>query len=697
MFIFSVVSLFVLVTIASAYSTFDTTCTFPSSEINFVSAPNARGTLQILWSSLFTLLACTWTVLCLNVPQYYRKPRLKESPPWWGYIVFAGVYVWWLIQKYWKAAEWFAITLLAPEFTMAKYWDDLAIAKSLMDLSAEGKRLKKKPPPGNSGSAAAACEACQSDQRILEEKAKRIHDTLAELHWDLDHIAYANMGGFALDYTPPNSGTVSDSASPNAAREGSSSPLTGAAQGSKKKSCLLTSEINPSASKLKGLWTYSKSMYDRDHALYYLNARDIIKLCELKGIGANSQQNHQPTNEKRNLDTIVSKLRIEPAEITDRSKSDLLMRLIAVGQIIWVVIQVIARAVRHLAVTQLEVAVVAFALCAVMMYWLNRHKPKGVGLPVLIPCNYPDADIQRMLEVEESTDSTTKPSTHPCTCTCPQNLRQRPKTYGPTWSARFRRIFLEFHSQGGRNRRRPVRNGFTLDDAAAGRSDFRSQFADVSLIVGGAVFGGVHLAAWRFAFPTHIEQILWRAAAAWCAFFFPYVAVQFFCVDTFYRRLLAPVLERLFRFFDKHGSEDILLASVPKVLKDVRRPFMPGSPTNKNSEPNVKPETQEDNQATADSAYSKEVQPSGSSAVRVSLETDLEAGYQADKEGTHGSQSDWRVDLLLEWSFFCWTVIHLAVYVVARLFIIVEMFRALAYLPPDAYYGTWGSNLPGFD
>lgn len=33
------------------------------------------------------------------------------------------------------------------------------------------------------------------------------------------------------------------------------------------------------------------------------------------------------------------------------------------------------------------------------------------------------------------------------------------------------------------------------------------------MLLGGAVFGGVHLVAWKLVFPTPIEQILWRISS----------------------------------------------------------------------------------------------------------------------------------------------------------------------------------------
>jgi len=36
------------------------------------------------------------------------------------------------------------------------------------------------------------------------------------------------------------------------------------------------------------------------------------------------------------------------------------------------------------------------------------------------------------------------------------------------------------------------------------------------------------------------------------------------------------------------------------------------------------------------------------------------------------------------------------IYTLSRLALIVEMFRCLLYLPPDAYLKTWASNIPHF-
>ncbi|PYH91858.1 hypothetical protein BO71DRAFT_458866 [Aspergillus ellipticus CBS 707.79] len=108
-------SICILLSSATAFTTFDSECSVPMVQVNFVSSPDTRGTLQILWSSLFTIFACTWTVLNLNVP------ALPEDRPNSRFSVERAK---WLYRKHRSAIGWFLITLFAPEVTLSKYSDD---------------------------------------------------------------------------------------------------------------------------------------------------------------------------------------------------------------------------------------------------------------------------------------------------------------------------------------------------------------------------------------------------------------------------------------------------------------------------------------------------------------------------------------------------------------------------------------------
>lgn len=58
--------------------------------VGWVSGPNSRGTMDIVWSSLLTIFLCTWTALCLNLPhpKDSKLQILKRKTNWmlWGIL-----------------------------------------------------------------------------------------------------------------------------------------------------------------------------------------------------------------------------------------------------------------------------------------------------------------------------------------------------------------------------------------------------------------------------------------------------------------------------------------------------------------------------------------------------------------------------------------------------------------------------------
>ena len=72
------------------------------------------------------------------------------------------------------------------------------------------------------------------------------------------------------------------------------------------------------------------------------------------------------------------------AEIDDRSKGDALSKGIALLQITWFIIQLIARRVQGLTITGLELTTAALAGLNSVMYVFWWNKPKDVRCPVVI-------------------------------------------------------------------------------------------------------------------------------------------------------------------------------------------------------------------------------------------------------------------------------------------------------------------------
>jgi len=117
---------------------------------------STRTVFDILWSCLFAIFACTWTVQHLNVP----PQRDEDSDPGWkGDLKYA-------LQNFWASAKWMVITVFAPELLITLNFGQLASAMTTV------KGLK---------------EFAEQDG----------------VPWSLTHSLFANMGGFVVrEYAP---------------------------------------------------------------------------------------------------------------------------------------------------------------------------------------------------------------------------------------------------------------------------------------------------------------------------------------------------------------------------------------------------------------------------------------------------------------------------------------------------------------
>ncbi|PMD66117.1 uncharacterized protein K444DRAFT_580867 [Hyaloscypha bicolor E] len=412
-----------------AYTEFDTTCTTPNVTTNFVSSPDSRGTLDILWSCLFTIIACTWTIQHLNVPE----ERNGTDPGWIGDIK-------WGLKRTWASAKWMIVTMLAPELVLSKAWEDLVVA--------------------------------QSDLKALQKLAGE-----DGTEWTVTHSLFANMGG--------------QTAVPR----------------------------------------------DQTHALrhhnpFHLTAASILQL--------------------RTSRQLPKMPLISADDINDKSKTDSFARVVSVAQITWIVVQVLARVAKRLAVSQLEIAVVAFSSCAIMIYILQWKKPKSVLVP------YTVLKFSGPIPVEIAREES--------------DIRG-----GSNFRIFFGETEYVWHSLPQTNGR-PIPNDVTPEHLAQADDNFH--YFLLGLGLGSSLFGGIHVAAWNFTFPSKVELILWRVASIYCTVFF----ILF-----------------------------LVLLTIPDRFQ-------------------------------------------------------------------------WFEDQM--------TKLVSSLYVLARVFMVVEMFRTLCFLPPDAYTSTWATNIP---
>ena len=160
---------------------------------------------------------------------------------------------------------------------------------------------------------------------------------------------------------------------------------------------------------------------------------------------------------------------ISEDEIEDRSKSDWLVEAIAITQLVWFCIQLIGRAVEHLAITQLEIFILAFATCSTLTYLLQLKKPKDVMNPTYISAvRYPTSEEMYTIASRGSVELG---------------------------------LVQQYPCIGANALHRCVDN-----------MDQRNIFNVVSL-ASSSLFGALHLLAWNFHFPTTVELWFWRASS----------------------------------------------------------------------------------------------------------------------------------------------------------------------------------------
>ena len=314
---------------AAGFSTFHINCTIPDHPDSYVQAPNSRGSLDIVWSCLATLLACTYTVLHLNVPeQRDGKDGASETytRAWWkgtgpGILMTAftatgmacprqydiwvspdsGIEgsngadttrpsrmkrflskVYWSLREFAPALTWTVITMIAPEIYAC-----LAVAQ--LD-SARGWKQK------------------------FQELPPRFHPAHG---WTLTHLFFADMGGFAI-----RANTVR-----------------------------------------------------RDPQTIHLTAQSLLALI------------HQVPE----LD--VTRSLPSENDILDRSKSDAFAKSLVIFQIGWFVVNCITRLARGLDTTQLEMGITGTAICSLVTYAMLFKKPRSVTTPIILlsfECDLPD-------------------------------------------------------------------------------------------------------------------------------------------------------------------------------------------------------------------------------------------------------------------------------------------------------------------
>lgn len=163
---------------------------------------------------------------------------------------------------------------------------------------------------------------------------------------------------------------------------------------------------------------------------------------------------------------IISALpKLSPEDLDDRNQSDLFIKALAVMQVVWLIIQMSARAYYALLSSQLEVLALAYATSALVIYVLLWEKPQVVRFMGKVVA-------ERFAEGDE---------------VC------RLADLGPGYFG-------------------PPRKSVWMNSTANKFVDSRQSI--YYSVLGAIVFGSVHLFAWNFTFPTPVERLTWRVCSS---------------------------------------------------------------------------------------------------------------------------------------------------------------------------------------
>ncbi|KAF7369980.1 hypothetical protein MSAN_00627900 [Mycena sanguinolenta] len=168
---------------------------------------------------------------------------------------------------------------------------------------------------------------------------------------------------------------------------------------------------------------------------------------------------------------------VSEEDIKDRSKGDAFSKGVALLQGLWFTVQCVARVHQRLAITQLEVATLAFAVVNIFIWLLWWNKPLDVQRPIVI-------------------GTPTQPDTE--TVTLPVQL--------PLYN-RF------FGALGGYGEYKPL-SSVSVPSFWSIEMHFKHEKgAFILLTLVGTFFGVIHCAAWKALFTTHREMWIWRISA----------------------------------------------------------------------------------------------------------------------------------------------------------------------------------------
>ncbi|KAJ7119940.1 hypothetical protein C8R43DRAFT_900933, partial [Mycena crocata] len=221
-----------------------------------------------------------------------------------------------------------------------------------------------------------------------------------------------------------------------------------------------------------------------------------------------SRSRHNPIVIKKQLREelgFVADIRaVEEEDIRDKSKGDTLSKGVALMQGIWFMAQCLARVHQRLPVSELEVTTLAFAVVNIFIYALWWGKPLDVQRPILVG---PPQEELCLVEPEPDDNKKSVPL---------GSSAEKPHVSDPEpWRGSLWVDFVGSIAGGYEDNYNPTSYTSLPSFWATASDDPRDKSVHAISIecFVGAIFGGIHCAAWNVDFPSTTEMWMWRCTA----------------------------------------------------------------------------------------------------------------------------------------------------------------------------------------
>ncbi|KAI1418525.1 hypothetical protein F5Y13DRAFT_196350 [Hypoxylon sp. FL1857] len=344
-------------------SSFKPNYTIPAESVNYVAGPNTRSTLSIVWNCFSVIVLCTWNVLHLNVPSIYRSKGFWDNI---RLVVLAST------TKF----KWMVVAILVPEYLLGKALSErLSVTFTLF-------------PP----------EKGDPDKDASDEGAPDEDTPIGE--WEAVHYYLANMGYFVLD-VQPELGVVIETTT-DAGQEQKNKPAPNSREGVLCEDVELaileqgdwsgvrdtpghTNEIEIDPAQRVGQSRPSPEAtekntssvnYPPSHRLYQAKIEELLAeegLSTSKRINLRRLQHRSWALSTKQWkfafkEGLAAVPHIPSVHLDKLDKGGALVKLLAIDQVLYLIIQLISRKVQGLPSSQLEIATLAFSVLSLFTY-----------------------------------------------------------------------------------------------------------------------------------------------------------------------------------------------------------------------------------------------------------------------------------------------------------------------------------------